>query len=106
MNNQGKSLIAFLAGVAAGSAIGVLFAPEKGEVTRDKISTNLGDYRDQLKNFITELRERGEEVALEYVGGDNNAKAEGKKVVNEARQKAEKLLEDVEDLMGQIKSKA
>lgn len=106
MNNQGKSLIAFLAGIAAGSAIGVLFAPEKGEVTRDKISTNLGDYRDQLKNFITELRERGEEVALEYVGGDNNAKAEGKKVVNEARQKAEKLLEDVEDLMGQIKSKA
>ena len=106
MNNQGKSLIAFLAGIAAGSAIGVLFAPEKGEVTRDKISTNLGDYRDQLKNFITELRERGEEVALEYVGGDNIAKAEGKKVVNEARQKAEKLLEDVEDLMGQIKSKA
>ena len=45
-------------------------------------------------------------MALEYAGGDNNAKAEGKKVVNEARQKAEKLLEDVEDLMGQIKSKA
>ena len=106
MNNQGKSLIAFIAGVAAGSAIGILFAPEKGEVTRGKISTNLGDYRDQLKNFINELRERGEEVALEYVGGDNNAKAEGKKVVNEARQKAEKLLEDVEDLMGQIKSKS
>lgn len=106
MNTQAKSLIAFLAGIAAGSAIGILFAPEKGEVTREKLSGSLGDYRDQLKNFIKDLRERGEEVALEYAGGDNNAKAEGKKVVNEARQKAEKLLEDVEDLMGQIKSKA
>lgn len=106
MNTQAKSLIAFLAGVAAGSAIGILFAPEKGEVTREKLSSSLGDYRDQLKNFIKDLRERGEEVALEYAGGDNSAKAEGKKVVNEARQKAEKLLEDVEDLMGQIKSKA
>lgn len=106
MSSSSKSFIAFLAGVVAGSAIGVLFAPEKGEVTREKITSNLGDYRDQLKEFINTLIERGEEVALEYAGGDNNAKAEGKKVVTEARKKAEKLLEDVEDLMGQIKSKA
>lgn len=104
--SQTRSLIAFLAGVAAGSVIGVLFAPDKGEVTRERISENLGDYRDQLKKFINDLIERGDEVALEYAGGDNNAKAEGKKVVTEARKKAEKLLEDVEDLMGQIKSKA
>ena len=105
MNSQSKSFIAFLAGIAAGSVIGVLFAPAKGEVTRDKITSNLGDYREQLKDFINTLIESGEEVALEYVGGDNNARAEGKKVVNEARKKAEKLLEDVEELMGQIKSK-
>lgn len=105
MSNEGKSIIAFLAGVLAGSAVGILFAPEKGEVTREKISTNLSDYRDQLVDFINELKERGEEVALEYAGGDNLAKEQGKKVVNDARIKAEKLLEDVENLMGQIKSK-
>ncbi len=106
MSSSSKSFIAFLAGVAAGTAIGILFAPEKGEVTRDLISTRLSDYRDQLKNFINDLIERGEEVAAEFAGGDNNAKQEGKKVVNEARQKAEKLLEDVEGLMNQIKTKA
>lgn len=105
MSNEGKSLFAFFAGVLAGSALGILFAPEKGEVTREKISTNLSDYRDQLVDFINELKERGEEVALEYAGGDNLAKEQGKKVVNDARIKAEKLLEDVENLMGQIKSK-
>jgi vacuolar-type H+-ATPase subunit H len=42
---------------------------------------------------------------MEVVGGDSSAKAEGQKVVSEARLKAEKLLEDVESLMSQIKSK-
>lgn len=40
------------------------------------------------------------------VGGDSQAKAEGQKVVNEAREKAERLLLDVESLMAEIKEKA
>jgi gas vesicle protein len=100
-----KTFVAFIAGVAAGTAIGILFAPDKGEVTRDKLGVKLKDYRNQLQSFIADLIERGDEVALEMAGGDSEAKAEGQKVVNEARQKAEKLLEDVEILMNQIKSK-
>ncbi len=72
------------------------------------MAESLGKYRGQLQDFIADLIERGDEVAMEMAGGsdvDSKAKAEGKKVVNEARQKAEKLLEDVENLMSQIKSK-
>ncbi|NBA85615.1 gas vesicle protein [Emticicia sp. CRIBPO] len=106
MSNSSKSFFAFLAGLAAGTAIGILFAPEKGEVTREKLGSKLSQYREQLEAFIADLIERGDEVALEMAGGDSQAKVEGQKVVNEARQKAEKLLEDVENLMTQIKSKA
>jgi gas vesicle protein len=101
-----KTFMAFLAGIAAGTAIGILYAPDKGEVTRDKLGLKLNQYRDQLQVFIADLIERGDEVATEMAGGDSEAKAEGKKVVNEARQKAERLLEDVENLMNQIKAKA
>ncbi len=106
MSSSSKSLIAFIAGIAAGTAIGILFAPEKGEITREKLGSKLSDYKGHLERFINDLIERGEEVALEMSGGSSEAKVEGQKVVNEARQKAEKLLEDVENLMSQIKSKA
>jgi gas vesicle protein len=100
-----KTFMAFLAGIAAGTAIGILYAPEKGEITRDKLGLKLNQYREQLQVFIADLIERGDEVATDMAGGDSEAKAEGKKVVNEARQKAERLLEDVENLMTQIKAK-
>ena len=105
MSRSSKSFISFLAGLAAGTAIGILYAPEKGEVTRDKLANKLSKYRVQLEDFIADLIERGDEVATEMSGGNSEAKAEGQKVVNEARQKAERLLEDVENLMNQIKSK-
>ena len=106
MNNSTKTFIAYLAGVATGAVIGILYAPDKGEVTRDKLAFKLNKYREQLQNFINDIIERGDEVAMEMVNGDTSAKAEGQKVVNDARQKAERLLEDVELLMSEIKSKS
>jgi gas vesicle protein len=104
MSNSSRSFLAFLAGVGVGAAIGILYAPDKGEVTRDKLAGRLQQYREQLQVFIDDLMKRGDEVAAEINAG-SSAKAEGQKVVSEARQKAERLLEDVDKLMAQIKEK-
>ena len=104
MNNSSRNFLAFLAGVGVGAAIGILYAPEKGEITRDKLSVRLQTYREQLQVFIDDLMNR-DAVTAELTGGDSSAKAEGQKVVSEARQKAERLLEDVDKLMAQIKEK-
>ncbi|MEZ4904280.1 MAG: YtxH domain-containing protein [Spirosomataceae bacterium] len=97
MNTSTKTLIAFLAGVATGAAIGILYAPAEGQITRDKLSYRLSKYREQLQNSIADLLE-GKDLP------ETMAKTEGQKVVTDAREKAERLLEDVDRLMAQIKS--
>ncbi|WP_293926600.1 YtxH domain-containing protein [Sphingobacterium sp. UBA6320] len=54
MNDNSKVVLALLAGLAAGTALGILFAPDKGTETRDKLNESLADLGDAI-------RERAEE---------------------------------------------
>ncbi|MHA8073627.1 YtxH domain-containing protein [Aquirufa sp. HETE-40SA] len=98
MSKSSRSFWAFVVGAAAGAVIGILYAPDKGENTRSKLYFQLNKYRDQLKQLINDIVD-GKEVI------ETTAKSEGKKVVQDAKIKAEKLLEDVEKMMTQIKAK-
>ena len=49
MNDNLKVVVALLAGLAAGAALGILFAPDKGSDTRDKLSQSLKDFGDSIK---------------------------------------------------------
>lgn len=54
MSDNGKVAVALLVGLAAGAALGVLFAPERGSETRDKINDSLKDLGDALKERSAE----------------------------------------------------
>jgi gas vesicle protein len=99
MSKSSRSFWAFTAGAVTGAVIGILYAPDAGVNTRDKLTFQLQKYQEQLKKLIEELVD-GNDVP------ESMAKTESKKVVSEAREKAEKLLTDVEALMGQIKSQS
>jgi gas vesicle protein len=50
--STGKVLLGVLAGVAAGATLGILFAPDKGENTRKKLTQKGDNYIDGLKDIF------------------------------------------------------
>ncbi|MFC5409638.1 YtxH domain-containing protein [Larkinella bovis] len=96
MSKTSQTLLAFVTGCLTGAALGLLYAPEKGVVTRDRLTFRLSKYREQLRYLLDNVLKTDQLP-------ESFAKTEGQRVVNDAREKAEKLLEDVDRLMAQIK---
>lgn len=53
-SNTGQTLIALLTGAAIGAGIGILYAPDKGSKTRDKLSKEAKKAQKQLNKQIKE----------------------------------------------------
>ena len=62
---KGESLFALFAGVAAGLTLGLLFAPESGKETRDKVRKAAEDGVDQVKKAYGDVKEQASDKAFE-----------------------------------------
>ena len=96
MSRISRDLTFLLTGLVGGALVGLLYAPEEGKITRDKLTFRLSKYRENVEQLVDALR-RPDEIP------ENMSRHEGQRVVNDAREKAERLLEDVDRLMAQIK---
>ena len=96
MSKSGNSFFAFLFGLITGGVIGILFAPDKGINTRDRLSFQLDKIKKQMEDFLENLTSNKEIFA-------NDAKDKGEQMVKDAKDKAEGLLDEVNGLIDQIK---
>lgn len=87
-------ILGILSGTIIGSFITLLYAPDKGTNTRDKISYRLNNYLDELSNLVERLKYENNIVS--------DAKKEGDLVVEEAQKRAEDLITEAEKLLENI----
>jgi gas vesicle protein len=85
----------FLAGLAVGSLISILFAPKSGEGTRQYLSKKVKEGGKHARKKARELRERAEDLA-----------DSGKELINQTKDQIAAKLDDVREDYVPEKSKA
>jgi gas vesicle protein len=84
MNTKTKLALGVLGAVAAGVAIGLLIAPEKGKEMRKRIKKTAGDWADNLSHLFVQGKEELEEL-----------KEKGRSVKASAEEKVNKIKESM-----------
>ena len=56
-NNTGNVLLALLTGAAIGAGIGILYAPDEGKKTRNKIKTKVVDVKHDLTDRLAHAKD-------------------------------------------------
>ncbi|WDF68556.1 YtxH domain-containing protein [Sphingobacterium oryzagri] len=83
MNENGKIVTALLAGLAAGAVLGLLFAPDKGSETRDKLSDSLADLGEAIKERAEEQLDQLNDFKEKIVAAVKTKVAKAESVIDD-----------------------
>lgn len=89
-----KTMMAILAGAAAGAIAGILLAPDKGSSTRKKIGAGAGDFSDTVKSTFGEFIDNLRSAYTNVVNKAADAEAEVKSNVNTMKSEAKTKIEN------------
>jgi gas vesicle protein len=118
---KGESIFALLAGAAIGAALGVLFAPDKGEETRRKVKEAAEDGYAKAKETAGDLygqaKDKAEEVYGKVKDNTSNVRDElnslrdilaetGNELKEDARAKALEQLQKLEQALAKSENQS
>lgn len=90
--NSGKIVLGILGGVAAGAILGILFAPNEGKKTRNKIISKANESQDALKDKFNSLLNSLNQKYDSISQAEDRLVAKGEAILNSVKEKKAKSL--------------
>ena len=99
--NNGNTIVAILAGVALGAAAGILFAPDKGSKTREKIKEGFDEAKNKAKGKFDEAKSK---FQGKYVGTKHDVEDSYDDLLSNLSHKAEDAITFLEQKLAELKA--
>lgn len=103
MSSNSKTVFGFLIGAAVGVGLGILFAPDKGSATREKIQKGFQERKNQLLESISDLSS-----SLKEKFGSKKAEIEAavNSLIEDAKEATPEIISSLEDKLKDLKKAA
>ena len=99
-NSTENTFLALLTGVAMGAGIGILFAPDKGSKTREKMKDGFDDVKNELKNKYDHA---SEELKGKFSTAKNDLEETYEDLVSNMSHKTEDIILFLEEKLAELK---
>jgi gas vesicle protein len=96
-----NSLLALLAGAAIGVGFGILFAPDKGSKTREKLKDGFDDFKEEAKSKWNALEEETKE---NFSKTKEDLKETLEELLSNSSYKAEEAISFLEEKLAELKA--
>jgi gas vesicle protein len=104
MADSGKILTALFVGAAAGAAVGLLFAPDKGSETRRRLAGAAQDLADEASNRFSEGKTALKNVRDRISNGAEELRDKAENRIDSLKNKAQDLAGDASNAANRARS--
>ena len=102
MSNNTNSVLALLLGAAIGAGVGILFAPDKGSKTREKIKDGFDDAKDDLKHKFEDVTHQ---LRKKFEGSKHDLDQTYEEMISNMSHKTEDVISFLETKLADLKEK-
>ena len=99
-SKNANSALALLVGAAIGVGVGILFAPDKGSTTREKMKDGLDDLKNQAKSKWNSLEDQAKE---KFSKTKEDLKETVEELLSNKSYKAEEAITFLEEKLAELK---